>query len=300
MKDFRLAVVVIIFCVVFDCRAEFLCSRLNRCATSQSNCFYNVKTVFSGRGGALLGNLVLMTSNTIVNIAKDNVVIYPEVECCLRPLSAAGMKRLQTKAGWCCLYDITEYSSHERFDKVESCDCKDDPIPECDDSSEWVKEKEDDSADGLNELLRELQTHHGIIFKAGLLALREGSAIKGRLIPITRNANEDATFFTYAIAVRDSYDKRIGIKFWYEIFKVRGDDVICQGGGVCSYKVELSNSEIVDMIATGVGKVGAQINDSIFSFTLIWGSKSRRIQFGAEDVKAVLTHICDTMPKRTP
>lgn len=298
MRNFCLAVVLIIFSVVLDCRAEFLFSRLNRHATPRSNCFYNVKTVFSGEGSVLLGNLVLMTSNTVVNIAKDNIVMYPEVECYLRPLSAAGMKRLQTKERWCCFYDITEYSSYERFDKVESSDCKDCPISGYDDSCEWIKE--DDGAGGLNGLLSELQNYHGIIFKSGLLALRDGSAIKGRLMPITRNADGGSTFFSYAISVRNPSGKQIGslIKFGYEIFRTRGEDVICQGDGVCACQVDLANSEMVDMSATGVGKVDAQINGSNISFTLIWGSKSRRIQFCAEDIKVVLAHMCDAMPKR--
>lgn len=301
MRNFGLVVVLIIFSVAFDCRAEFLFSRLDRQATPQSNCFYNVKTVFSGGGreGVLLGNLVLMTSNTVVKLAKNNIVMYPEVECSLRPLSAAGMKRLRTKERWCCLYNITEYSSCERFDKVEGSDCKLCPILGCNDSYDCLKE--DDGVGGLNGLLSEFQNCHGIIFKSGLWALRDGSATKGRHVPITRNADGELTLFSYAIAVREHSDKQNGclVKFGYEIFRIRGSDVICQGGGVCSYQVDLANFEMVDMSATGLGKVDAKINDSNISFTLIQGSKSRRIQFQVEDIKDVLAHLCDTMSKKS-
>lgn len=298
MRNFCFSVVLIIFSVVLDCRADV---RLNRCATPQSNCFYYVKTVFSegGRERVLLGNLIHMTSNTVVNIAKNNVVMYPEVECCLRPLSAAGMKRLQTKERWCYLCNVTEYSSCGKFDKVEGSDCKLCSILGYNDSYDCIEE--DDSVGVLNGLLSECQNYSGIIFKSGLLALRDGSATKGRLMPITRNADGEPTLFSYAIAVREPSGKQIGchVKFGYEIFGIRGGDVICQGGGVCSCRVDLANFEMVDISATGFGKVDAQIIGSNISFTLIQGSKSRRIQTRVEDINGVLVHLRDTMPKRS-
>ena len=63
MKKFSAASILIILCFVIDCKAEFLCSRLNSYSTPQSNCLYNVKTVFyKGTQQATFCDLRLISS----------------------------------------------------------------------------------------------------------------------------------------------------------------------------------------------------------------------------------------------
>ena len=63
IRKFSAASILIILCFVIDCKAEFLCSRLNSYSTPQSNCLYNVKTVFyKGTQQATFCDLRLISS----------------------------------------------------------------------------------------------------------------------------------------------------------------------------------------------------------------------------------------------
>ena len=297
MKKFSAANILIILCFVIDCKAEFLYSRLNSCSTPQSNCFYNVKTLFSkgARQEIFCGNQVLMGSNTVLNIDKDNTVIYPEVECCLRPLSAAGMMRLKTKEKWCVVYNIIEYSSCAGFDKVVGSGCDLRLISSFNDAGDCVREVEEKGY--LNRSLSGFHNNHRIIINSGILALREKKSIKGRLLPVTQSCDEGLVLVAYAIAIGESSEKQneCCIKLGYEVFGVEeGRTGRRQGGGMCLCQVDMSHSKIVSLSTIGSEKVDAQIEDSNISFLLIHGSKSRRIQIGMEDVKGILAHMGDT------